>query len=106
MPNIISKLLKIDTLTDLGNKVHIKNGDVLSGYFTKWPTVGRSFQFIESTKVVHTWNGNIESIINMPIQTSCVIENIDDRTFKTENSVYKIITIDDERENRIKIILE
>jgi hypothetical protein len=44
--------------------------------------------------------------VQLSMQTSIVSEIIDDRTFKTKNSIYKIVTIEDERDEKIKIIFK
>ena len=86
-----SKLIKLKSLQHDQQFLIVKEGEVVEGTFSSWPTIGDRFMFIA---------------YNNPIWTSAVQEIIDDRTFKTKNSIYKIVTIDDERDNKIQIIFE
>lgn len=95
---IKSKLIKLESISDLSeDKVYVKEGQVIQGEFNTWPVVGNSFTFFRP-------NGERFSE-RFPIHTSTVMELIDNRTFKTRNSVYKIVTLEDEREDKIKIII-
>ncbi len=97
---IKSKLIKLESISDLPeDKIYVKEGDILNGVFEKWPEVGKNFVFIIRPELSR-FSGKL------PINTSVVEELIDDRTFRTRNSIYKIVTLDDEREDKIKIILE
>ena len=118
MPNkrIISKLIKIESFQE-GRVLQVKKGDILNGYFfedvkdtfssymgswSSWPTVGRSFLFyVCSPENIDNSPAPVE-----PIVTTMVTELIDDRTFRTKNSIYKIVTLEDERDEKIKIILK
>lgn len=96
---IKSKLIKLKSISDLSeDKVYVKEGEIVEGEFMIWPTIGDSFTFFRP-------NGERFSK-RLPIHTSVVEEIIDDRTFKTRNSIYKIVTLEDEREEKIKIIVE
>lgn len=80
------KLIKIKSFQSDTDVIYIKKDDVMYGKIFSWPVVGQSFYF-----------GGI--------QTTEVLEIIDDRTFRTKNSIYKIITLEDERNDKIKIIV-
>lgn len=93
-----SKLIKLKSISDLSeDKVYVKEGQVIDGEFYTWPKIGESFMFVRP-------NGKRFSE-RLPIYTSVVEELIDDRTFKTKNSIYKIVTLEDERQEKIKIII-
>lgn len=96
---IKSKLIKLDSLQSLNERpfIYVKTGDVLIGYFRDWPVIGDQFCFIEKDS---------SSRLPRPLYTTIVSELIDNRTFKTKNSIYKIVTMDDERDEKIKIILQ
>lgn len=95
---IKAKLIKLKSIGELSeDKVYVKEGQVIEGEFMIWPVVGDSFTFLRP-------NGNKFSE-RLPIHTSIVSELIDDRTFKTMNSIYKIVTLEDERDEKIKIIV-
>mgnify|MGYP000918395633 CR=1 FL=1 len=99
MQNIKSKIIKIESFQeeDRGTTIRVKKGNVISGYFTEWPTIGERFAIYEKID---------NSEFGWPIYTTRVVEIIDDRTFKTKNSIYKLITINDERDEKIKTIIE
>jgi hypothetical protein len=95
---IKAKLIKLKSIGDLSeDKVYVKEGQVIDGEFYTWPKVGKSFMFVRP-------NGKRFSE-RLPIHTSIVSELIDERTFKTKNSIYKIVTQEDERDEKIKIII-
>lgn len=87
------KLIKLQhtsqTLSE--TQIKVKVGDINSGKMKDWPQIGESFTIVKDLYL---------------FQTTTVTEIIDDRTFKTRNSVYKIVTLEDERHERIKIILD
>lgn len=87
------KLIKLEQVSQVppGYTITVKVGDVHSGKMKDWPQIGESF--------------TIEKGLYL-FKTTPVSEIIDDRTFKTRNSVYKIVTLEDERHERIKIILD
>jgi hypothetical protein len=93
--SIRSKLIKVDSYQENQTSLYVKKGDIMSGYFNRYPKVGVSFQFFEDKMMG----------IN-PIYTTIVTEIIDDNTFKTKNSLYKIVTLEDEREDKIKLIID
>lgn len=98
---IIGKAIKIESF-QIGRELKVKKGDILNGYFFDWPVVGKNF-------VIYTCTN--EQILSspspvIPVYTSEVKEIIDDRTFRTKNSIYKIVTLEDERDDKIKIILK
>jgi hypothetical protein len=93
---IKSKIIKVNNIstTFSEKEMVVKVGDILTGYFINWPNLGESFTLYE------------EPDGSGVLTTSTVTEIIDNRTFKTRNSIYKIVTVEDERDERIKIILE
>jgi len=98
---VIAKAIKIESFQE-GKVLQVKKGDILNGYFFEWPVVGKSF-------VIYTCSPediNSSPAPVFPIFTTEVKEIIDDRTFKTRNSIYKIVTLEDERDEKIKIILK
>lgn len=95
---IKAKLIKLESIGDLSeDRIYVKDGQVIEGGFYHWPVVGNNFIFERP-------NGERFSQ-RLPITTSTVQEIIDDRTFKTQNSIYKIVTLEDERDQKIKIIM-
>lgn len=103
---IIAKAIKIESFQENGlmakYRLHVKKGDILDGYFYKWPVVGDSFVIYTCTPD-HIYNS--PAPVN-PVYTTIVKEIIDDRTFRTKNSIYKIVTLEDERNEKISIIIE
>lgn len=100
-PRCRAKVIKIESFQE-GKVLQVNKGDILTGYFFYWPVVGKSF-------IIYTClSENIykSPIPVTPIYTTEVKEIIDDRTFKTKNSIYKIVTLEDERDEKIKIILK
>lgn len=82
---------KITKLRAVDNPVHgsIGYGDLepqYEGYFTKEPTIGERFELIPITSISHHLGG---------ISTSPVTKIIDENTFETLNSVYRIDKIID-----------
>jgi hypothetical protein len=95
---IKAKLIKLESISNLPDeKIYVKDGQIVNGVFDNWPSVGTSFVFSRP-------DGRTLSQ-TLPIITSTVEEIIDERTFKTKNSIYKIVTQEDEREEKIKIII-
>jgi hypothetical protein len=94
---IKSKLIKIKHVSKyiLESEINIKVDDEFIGQFESWPIVGRKFVFFRFGDEFHDYYG--------PIITTEVLEIIDDRTFKTKNSIYLIIT---ERDENIEKILQ
>lgn len=98
---IIAKAIKIESFQD-SKILQVKKGDILDGYFFNWPVVGESFVIYTcSTENLYKSPAPV-----YPVFTTDVKEIIDDRTFRTKNSIYKIVTIEDERDEKIKIILK
>lgn len=92
---VIAKLIKVKSF----NSFSVTPIDtVFEGYFYEWPCLEKSFSFL------HLYD-NIEMKFK-PLFTTIVNEIIDNRTFKTKNSIYKIVTIGDERDKKIKNILD
>ena len=87
---IKSKLIKLkhDSKHILESEINIKVGDTFIGQFESWPIVGNQFIFFD-------YYG--------PIITTEVLEVVDDRTFKTKNSIYNIVT---ERDENIENLLQ
>lgn len=101
MAELIKYKAIITKTKDLRNSpfASILEGQKFTAFFNDWPKVGNSFWFYEYWIV----NG---SMISSPVATTEVIEIIDNRTFKTKNSIYSIYTIEDEREDKINNILK
>lgn len=97
---IIGKIIKISSFQTFDKILEINVGDVLEGYFYEWPTIGKGF-IIFTTKDIYNYPSPI-----LPVLTTEVLEIIDDRNFRTRNSIYKIVTLEDERDEKIKIILK
>lgn len=87
---IKSKLIKLKHTSEYisENNLNIKVGDTFIGQFEIWPIVGKQFMFFDYCG---------------PIITTEVLEVIDDRTFKTKNSIYNIVT---ERDENIENLLQ
>jgi hypothetical protein len=86
---INAKLIKLKhTSKILESEINIKVGSTFIGQFSNWPIVGKEFIFKD-------YYG--------PIITTEVLEIIDDRTFKTKNSIYNIVT---ERDENIEKLLQ
>lgn len=99
---IIAKAIKIESFQEDNNRLLVKKGDILYGYFYKWPVIGESFVIYTcAPEYIYKSPAHVN-----PIYTSEVKEIIDDRTFKTKNSIYKIVTLEDERDKKISIIIE
>ena len=99
MQGVKAKLIKAQSLQTKEEQhyITVKEGDIIDGFFLNWPLVGTSFRIYK----------NIDNIASpIPIITTEVKEIIDDRTFRTKNSIYKIVTLEDERDNKISIIIE
>jgi hypothetical protein len=94
-----AKLVKLDSYQKNTDTIRVKKGDVLTGHYITDPIVGTNFCFIQDTQFEDMYYNN-------PIFTSMVVEIIDNRTFKTKNSLYKIVTIEDERDEKIKLLLD
>lgn len=95
---IKAKLIKLKSIGDLSeDRIYVKDGEIVEGAFDNWPTIGASFAFSRPDGVRFSER--------LPIITTPVVELIDERTFKTKNSIYKIITQEDERDEKIKIII-
>lgn len=96
---IKAKITKVESLKPDGYE-EIKEGDEFTSIFYHWPVVGDNFTFYEQTLK----NGIVT--MSYPIFTTIVTEIIDDTTFKTKNSIYKIYTKIQEREDKINNILK
>jgi len=96
MEKSLKTIAKITKQKDLnGNKMaSIVEGKQFNAYFFEWPKLGSSFTFFNS-----------EYKYSVPIATTEVVEIIDEKTFKTRNSIYTIYTIEQEREDKINNIL-
>ena len=93
---IDAKVIKVKNISDKDEKLMwVQTGDIFYGKINKWPEIGESFYLIEN-----------DSKYAYSLRTTPVTEIISDREFKTLNSIYKIITKSDERDERIKTILE
>ena len=109
---VSGKLIKMESFQPDQKFLEIKKGDVMQGFFNYWPVVVSNFYFNVNNKIDdYTVDGfkvqlSMPADFSYPIQTTIVSEIIDDRTFKTKNSIYKIVTIEDERDEKIKIIFK
>lgn len=72
----------------------IQEGQNFNAWFTGWPEIGKSFIFYE-----------ISYKFSAPIHTTEVLEIIDEKTFRTKNSIYTIYTIEQQRDEKIDDIL-
>ena len=94
---IKAKLIKRKDIRTLKiREAYSDEGDIIEGYFYDWPQLGKSFLFYEDK------NSNYG---NFPITTTLIEEIIDYRNFKTKNSIYEIITLVDERNEKINNLL-
>lgn len=94
---IKAKVFKLKNISDKDEiNMQVKTGDIFSGQFVHWPEVGMSF---------HLFNENL-GFPEIELRTTPITELIGDREFRTLNSIYRIVTKEDERDERIKIILE
>jgi len=92
---IKAKVIKLQNITDKDeSRMYVRTGDIFIGQFVDWPEVGMSFHLLGFDE----WESKL--------RTTPVTELIGDREFRTLNSIYKIVTKEDERDERIKIILE
>ena len=93
---------KVIKLKNISNKdetnMYVRTGDIFIGQFVHWPEVGMSFHLMGFDGIRDEWD--------VKLRTTPVTELIGDREFRTLNSIYKIVTKEDERDERIKIILE
>lgn len=94
-----AKITKIESINADGYE-NIKEGDEFSSIFYEWPKVGDNFIFHEQLS-----KNGISTMLS-PTVTTTVVEIIDDVTFKTKNSIYRIYTRDQEREDKINNILK
>ena len=70
----------------------IEEGSIFNdAKFSDWPEVGHSFSFFDTS-----WGW---------ISTTEVLEILEDRKFRTKNSIYELITLEEEREDKINIII-
>lgn len=72
MPRII-KLVKLNELSNAIHPFNIPEGKMWEGFWVKDPKIGEPF------------------VVGYSVQTSPVTEIIDNQTFKTLNSIYRII---------------
>lgn len=85
------KLIKMKSLKE---SLAIEVGETLVGHYFHKPTPGEGFIFFPSEKPI------------VPFQTSTVKKIIDEVTFETKNSVYKLLSKSDERDIAIENILK
>ena len=77
----------------------INVGDRFYGYYYDSPKVGQHFNFFIMS------DSKLGKIIPMPFSTSKVVKMQDEFTFRTRNSVYKLISKEKMREINIETIL-
>lgn len=98
---IEAKVVKLKNISDRDEStMWIQTGDVFSGVIKNWPKVGESFYLFSNTRIPTGWRPDYE------LRTTPVTEIINDREFKTLNSIYRITTKSDIRDEKIKTILE
>lgn len=90
MEKQFGKLTRVRTVS-LRKNPYFEDGRVFVGYFTESPRIGRGFSF---------WQKN-----ETPIYTTEVVEIIDNFTFRTKNTIYHLITAEEERDLKIKNII-
>lgn len=73
----------------------IHEGQHFNAFFTKWPEIGKNFIFYDE-----------KYKFGVPITTTTVLEIIDEKTFRTKNSIYTIYTIEQQRVDKIDNILK
>jgi hypothetical protein len=96
---IFAKITKVKDIREEYSKLSgrirvpssIQEGDSFNSYYYNEPIVGESFIF---------W-----SLIYGAITTTEVTEIINERTFRTKNSIYTIYKLEDERDDKINNIL-
>ena len=88
-----AKVIKLQNITDKEESLmYVRTGDIFEGQIKTWPEIGESF---------YLWDDN-----QYVLRTTPITELIGDREFRTLNSIYKIVTKEDERDERIKIVLQ
>jgi len=101
MEKIKAKLIKRKDIRDDIKKsflqAYSEEGHVSVGYFTEWPELGSSFRF-------HEYSDELNEYFSLV--TTFVVEMVDHRTFKTKNSIYELLTIVDERDDKIDNLLK
>lgn len=99
MEKIKAKLIKRKDIRDEFRKTptYTDVGYILEGYFTEWPEVGLNFKFYEFSDKLHDY---------YLFTTTFIVEMIDHRTFRTKNSIYELITLVDERDEKINDLLK
>jgi hypothetical protein len=95
---ILAKLIKEkDTRSEIQRSIKkssFDEGNIFTGWFFIWPELNENFTFWEDDKYYTS-----------PIYTTKVLEIIDERRFRTMNTIYRILTVEDERDNKIDNIL-
>lgn len=87
----------------------IRPGDLYIGYFKSWPELGKCFMFNSFENELKL--GGVDAVfkmpggLNYPLTTTVVTELIDNRTFRTKNSIYKITLKADILDEKINKIL-
>lgn len=90
---------KVVKLQSISNRIgYIDVGDEFVGFFLEKPKVGNFFTLYDENPE------NFSDFIQL--RTTEIKEIIDDRTFKTRNSIYKITTLSDERDDKLNSILD
>lgn len=89
---------KVVRLKNISSKdestMYVQTGDVFTGFIIRWPEVGESF-------CLYNNKGN-----NYELRTAPVTKKINDKEFETLNSIYRITTKADIRDEKINNILE
>ena len=83
----------------LSHSPAVNEGDRFYGYYYHGPEVGERFQFYITSDDTHP------TMFPTPFSTSKVVKIEDEFTFRTKNSVYKLITKEKMREINIDLII-
>jgi len=89
-----AKITKIKSL-NYTTKEMINEGQQVDAYFYIWPKLHDTFIFYD-----------MKYKFPVPIETTEVIQILDNKKFRTINSIYEIYTIEQEREDKINKILK
>jgi hypothetical protein len=103
--SIYAKITKIESL-NISNSIWTCDliGHERSGYFYDIPEVWKPFIFNESLMI--NSHGGLQHTIDIPFITSTVSEILNSNNIKTLNSIYSIITVQEERDIKINKIIK
>ena len=98
-PKLIQKFGWLEKTTTLFESPAVNEGDRFYGYYYNEPKVGESFRFFIMSE------NNRARIIPSPFSTSKIASIEDEFTFRTRNSVYKLISKEQMRDITIDSII-